>query len=265
MSHNPKTAAGPLKHYERAEMSLRRCSSRPQHGFFYALSYPRADYIQIGIGTSSNYDLNRQHQLLENVHYHDVTHVAHQIAMGDYVMTDGPLTQRFFGDESDYRQRAHLMGGPTELKSSKITLPNGAALAHTMVKMHREVFGDPLKGADVIALGEGWPVELVVRYDAFLKRVVIGLTPARGPNEAATEPHLHYGPNWEFAESLRLTQTRAYHAATRWLQAGGVYLPPPAINVSPNAPDLQLGGETLQKLCCAVVRQADRAWGAPGK
>lgn len=268
-THVPEHGNSPLIHYTRAHLRDGRPADAGNHGFLYALSFPKSDYVQIGIGSCSRYDLNRQHQAFENIHYHDVVAVADQIARDEYDMPDGPLTQRYFGDEAAYLKHKVLLGGGIGASgNSGIRLRCDGALPLVMVEMQRKIFGAPLKGADILPLdsilGVNPDYDLVVRYDRFLDRVVIGVTPAgEGPrrwqalNDRWTSSVQMAGPAWEFVEGYRLSKAKAYHAAARWLQQGAVRLPSPMRHPC----DFHFSGEALEKLCCAVVRQADRAWG----
>ncbi len=263
----------PLAHYRRADLdaSLHRgfqSRAKAGHGFLYALAFPGANGMQIGIGVSSAYDLNRQHQPLDVIHYNDVMSVAAQIADGSYNLADGPLTQRFFGDEAAYKKTFMETGGyrldPNgTFTKTGIALRSGA-LAVTMEALHREVWGNPLADADVIVTDPDYtPFDVVVRYDSFLKRIVIGLTPKNAlwktlwGGQRVPDPQCsHNAEPWQFCELLRLNKRDLKHAITRWREAGAVRLP-----VNRAGMDIHVSGDRLVQLLCALTRHgAERGW-----
>lgn len=246
----------PLKHYRRAELPREFCSIGG-HGFLYALVFPgKTNGMTIGIGTSSSYDLNRQHQPLDVIHYNDVMAVAAEIERGDYRMADGPLTQRFFGDERAYKERIGNGGSASRphqtFTKTDLTL-YAPALASVMQRLHRDVWGDPLDEATRIKLdADRTLLDLVVRYDSFLDRVLIGVTPKASawdaPKTRGGKRTLRAdsagGSTWEFAELLRFNARTLKHAIVRWDEARAVNLP---INGG-----YQLSGDALDQTLSAM-------------
>ena len=253
----------PLKHYARASLDAslhvgHQTAIKAGHGFLYALVFPKANGMTIGIGVSSSYDLNRQHQPLDVIHYSEVMAVAARIAEGSYTLTDGPLTQRFFGDEAAYKAR-YARGeysGDTMREQTTIPLRNAGALVNVMQKMHREVWGDPLDEATTITLDpDRIDYDLVVRFDDYLNRVVIGVTPkfsVWGPTAAngtrrLNPMRLSKAEGWEFRELLRFNKRTLRDAILRWDEAGVVRLP-----LRTAFGDFQLSGEALQRTLSAL-------------
>ena len=262
----------PLSHYRRADLNAsllrgHQTAVTPGHGFLYALVFPGANGMQIGIGVSSAYDLNRQHQPLDVIHYHDVMSVAAQIAEGSYNLANGPLTQRFFGDEPSYKKAFIETGGYRQgqpdgtFTKTDIGLRSGA-LASTMEALHREVWGNPLMGAYIIATDPGYSAyDVVVRYDSFLKRIVIGLTPkdrawktASDGRRSLASPRSVTAEPWEFCELLRLNKRDLKHAITRWREAGAVRLP---VRSRRTGMDIHVSGTRLDEMLRALTHQGD--------
>ena len=269
VTYVPPAANAPLVHYARADLSASTFKGfqlyAPAvcgHGFFYALVYPgNTNGMTIGIGTSSAYDLNRQHQPLEVIHYNEVMGVAAEIAGGQYLLSDGPLTQRFFGDETAYKSkiaRGEVSGSMREKTPFQI---KSGSLAHIMQKMHRQVWGNPLVDASIIKLPETdhvkWRYDLAVRYDGFLDRIVIGVTPVesawaparRGRRDLDPERKVN-AEGWEFRELLRINKRQVNPTIARWRENGVIALP--YLSNGRHTETAQLGGAALAQVINGV-------------
>lgn len=260
----PEHGNSPLIHYQRADLDASlhlgfQTAQAGGHGFLYALVFPKANYMQVGIGVSSRYDLNRKHQPLENLHYHEVIRAAHEIATGAFRLADGPLTQRFF-ETAPVESIRHR----TFTKTDRLLC--SGALAYVMQKMHREVWGDPVATGTVIVTDpEDFREDLLVRYDPFLDRVVIGLTPKKSlwtrmttgrlipNNDAASDPAADAG---EFVELLRYNRRTLPFALSAWADQGAVALPA-ALSVAPWR--RQVTGAVLDQVIEAATRAAEQA------
>ena len=231
----PIVGNAPLVHYQRADLAASLHSGseiRPSigHGFLYALVFPgKSNSMQIGIGVSSAYDLNRQHQPIGVFHYNDVMSIAADLCEGAYRLDDGPLTQRYFGAGAALRS---------------------GALAHVMQGLHRKVWGDPLAAAIRIET-EDQSYDLVVRYDCFLERVLIGITPkvsawtTAGGGLRRLDPERQPGAaTWEFHELLRFNRRNLGPSIARYRDNGALRLPHIDLNVSGERLEALLAGLT---------------------